>query len=294
MNELRKEIEHQLQKHGLFTKEIETDVKKITEPVSKEHISKSKNKEEKALSEKQVSVSVDFQNLPPKWQEYLRQREQNFENTFNELKERINSYLWIDEIFAHHQSRLKNAGIQKVRDWLEGLVKIDEAMSSHPIETIQALAQIYGVKDKISPLKDDKLNTEFVSRLSKLEQNYHDLILYLQDQQKQRIVDMLHMFGGQTDEDGKPLHPHFDEVEQIVFNLLNSGAVKDVSEAYKQALWLHPTLRTKLIDKTISIQTTEAQKAKKAGFTIKGKSKAPERELTLREEIEKNMAAILG
>ena len=102
------------------------------------------------------------------------------------------------------------------------------------------------------------------------------------------------MFGGQTDEDGKPLHPHFDEVEQIVFNLLNSGAVKDVSEAYKQALWLHPTLRTKLIDKTISIQTTEAQKAKKAGFTLKGKSKAPERELTLREEIEKNMAAILG
>ena len=134
MNELRKEIEHQLQKHGLFTKEIETDVKKITEPVSKEHISKSKNKEEKALSEKQVSVSVDFQNLPPKWQEYLRQREQNFENTFNELKERINSYLWIDEIFAHHQSRLKNAGIQKVRDFI----------SKTPLKLVGQLTKLSG------------------------------------------------------------------------------------------------------------------------------------------------------
>lgn len=115
----------------------------------------------------------------------------------------------------------------------------------------------------------------------------------MQYEQYQRLVDVVTMFGNQTDVNGRPLHPYFEEVKQQVFNLLQNGMAQDVSQAYEQALWTHPAVREELIKQKISSSAAEAQKAKQASFAPKGKAEAPAKELTLREEIAKNMAAFM-
>ena len=95
------------------------------------------------------------------------------------------------------------------------------------------------------------------------------------------------------------------EYQNIYFNLegekaynaakeageIDSDALK--AEAYEKALWLNPEVRNELISKTINTKAADAQKAKDAAFLPKGKAKEPQKELTLREEIAKNMAAFL-
>lgn len=235
----------------------------------------------------------DFKNLSPKWQEFLNQREQEYENNLNEIINKLQGYQWVDDIFKANEPRLCHAGISKVKDWLEGLAFVDAAMNEKPEETLRALAVVYGVDDAFCP-SDGNVSKDMISRLCRLERSYHQLTSYLQQQRYQKLVEAVNMFGGQTDREGRPLHPYFNDVLPQIFELLQSGAVADVDSAYNKALWLHPHIRQELISQIINSRAAEAEKAKKAAFSPKGKAKAPQRELTLREELEKNMAAFMS
>ncbi|MBO6281502.1 MAG: hypothetical protein J6N49_03105 [Alphaproteobacteria bacterium] len=301
MNDLRKEIEHQFKAHGLLTEDkadviIPEEGDNVVTVV--EENADTENPTEtvaiiiapKGYTEK---FADDFKNLPQEWQVFLSEREASTDAKLNDYAEKLQNYQSLDELFEQNKQRLKNLGIEKMQDWLTGLAWLDKQIEEHPAKTLQAIAAIYGVKAEFPQIRNKQPEPEVVARLCQLEHQYRDLTSYLQNQDKQRLADLIRMFGRQTDQSGNLLHPYFDEVKQQVFALLNSGAAADIEQAYENALWLNPSTRARLVQKTINAQTAEAEKAKKAAFAPKGKAEKTERPLTLREEIAKNMAALM-
>ena len=184
-------------------------------------------------------------------------------------------------------------GFQNLKEWLDGLVWIDEKMHKNPAETLNAIAQVFGVSSKFGGTSSDNVSEKILTRLMNLDASFHNLESYLQQKQNDDFIKQIQAFGGQKDEKGELLHPYFDLVYQSMKSLLQNGLVASLEDAYKQAIWLNADIRKELIAQKINSEAEEAQKAQKAAFSPKGKAKAPERPLTLREEIEKNMAAFM-
>lgn len=67
-----------------------------------------------------------------------------------------------------------------------------------------------------------------------------------------------------------PKHPYFQDVKVHMGQLLQTGAAKDLNEAYDQAIWANPTIRAQLM----SAQAEEAKKAQAAEVERANKARA--------------------
>jgi hypothetical protein len=101
-------------------------------------------------------------------------------------------------------------------------------------------------------------------------------------------------FINAKDENGNLKHAYFDDVKEEMAKLFNAGLATNFEDAYNRAIWSVESVRNKIIaDKTkteLANKVTEANKSKTAGFEPSSKNDATPKELSLREEIEKNLA----
>lgn len=299
MNDLRKELERQFEAHGLFDDQAENEVsdnpKGKAEQAETSQASQNEEDVIKALlapSSYRENFASDFKNLPHEWQVFLIEHENENNEKYQKALDCLQEYRLLEAQYDAERLRLQQQGVQKIREWLDGLIWIDKEMARRPEQTLRAMAKVYGVnlggdKDKST------VSAETMARLNYLEQGLQGITHYLSELQNQKIAESLQMFGRQTDPDGNLLHPYFEAVQKQMCDFLESGMVQSVEDAYEYALWLNPQIRSELVEKQISSQAAEAQKAQKAAFAPKGKTEAPERPLTLREELEKNMAAFM-
>ena len=299
MNDLRKELERQFEAHGLFDDRAENEVsdnpKGKAEQAETSQASQNEEDVIKALlapPSYRENFASDFKNLPHEWQVFLIEHENENNEKYQKALDGLQEYRLLEAQYEAERLRLQQQGVQKIREWLDGLIWIDKEMARRPEQTLRAMAKVYGVN-----LGSDKgksaVSAETMARLNYLEQGLQGITHYLSELQNRKIVESLQMFGRQTDPDGNLLHPYFEAVQKQMHDLLESGMVQSVEDAYECALWLNPQIRSELVEKQISSKAAEAQKAQKAAFAPKGKSEAPERPLTLREELEKNMAAFM-
>ncbi|MBQ8481964.1 MAG: hypothetical protein IJ532_05470 [Alphaproteobacteria bacterium] len=300
MNDLRKEIERQFKAHGLLEDQAENKSSDdFSEAVSQGEASAPQVEEtavvQALLAPKsyQEKFASDFKNLPQEWQVFLIEHENKNNEKYQQALNSLQDYKLLEAQYEANRLRLQGQGVEKIRDWLFGLIWIDGEMARRPEQTLRAVAKVYGVNLENGKRKQSEVSDETVARLNHLEQNFREITSYLNELQKQKMLDNLQMFGRQTDEDGNLLHPYFEAVKNQAWAFLANGTAQSPDEAYENALWLNPQVRSELIEKQISSRAAEAQKAHKAAFSPKGKSEAPERPLTLREELEKNMAAFL-
>ena len=280
MSELREEIERQFKAHGLLSDAENTETKAETtteNPVV-------------APPEYPQEFASDFKNLPEKWQVFLCEREIENKNKIAECSAKSDAYGVLEALFGSRSGRLKEKGVDTVTQWLQGLAWLDEAMDENPAATLCAVASVYGVDLRAAGQRQAAIPPAIIARVCKLERDYHDLTSYLRETQNRNFLNALNAFGRQTDREGNLLHPYFEQVKHEVCELCQKGADSDFEAAYAKALWLNPSVRKELIDKQISSEAEAAQKAKEAVFAVKGKAEKPERALTLRETIAKNMA----
>ena len=287
MSELRDEIERNFRAYGLLDDETKEG------SATAEETAASAPEEVLPPQDYAQPFAEDFKNLSPAWQNYLLQREAYRNEQDKYLSGLLSEYDVLRQLFQAESLRLRADGINKMIDWFAGLAEIDRQLHNSPVETIMALAKVYGVELGSLSTADPQLTAEVSKRLRRLEDNYHDLTNHLEELQIQKLADVIRIFGQEKDARGNIIHPYFDEVKDQIFDLLNVGLAEDVLEAYNKALWLNPHIREELIKQKINSQAADAKKAQKAAFGPKGKAEAPERELTLREEIAKNMAALM-
>ncbi|MBR1601020.1 MAG: hypothetical protein IJ677_05510 [Alphaproteobacteria bacterium] len=300
MNDLRKELERQFKEHGLMDDHAVNEVSDSFPETVSQSASSAPQVEETTVVQAllapesyQEKFASDFKNLPQEWQVFLIEHENKNNEKYQQAVNGLQDYRLLEAQYENNRLRLQEQGIKKIQDWLSGLIWIDSEMARRPEQTLSAIAKVYGVKLEDDKHKRENVSDEMITRLNHLEQNFHEITSYLNGLQSQKMFDSLQMFGRQTDRDGNLLHPYFDAVQNQALELLLSGAARSPEEAYENALWLNPQVRSELIEQQISSRAAEAQKAHKAAFSPKGKSEAPEKPLTLREELEKNMAAFL-
>ena len=287
MSKLREEIERRLAQTDLFKEKSKAD--DATENASAAPENEAPVEEVHAPYD-DVKFAADFVNLSPEWQSFLQAREAEVNRVLAACADRLSKYAAVERLYQAHCARTHQQGAQKLEEWLSGIKQIDASLQVNPMETLCAIALCYGIALRSKTPINGALTREIVGRLCELERSYFGLKDAMQQQHAQRLADTVKLFGSQKNADGEPAHPYFEAVRQQIFELLNSGAAHDVAEAYEQALWLNPLVREELIKQKINKRAVEAERAKQASFTPKGKAQAPEKKLTLREEIEKNMA----
>lgn len=234
-----------------------------------------------------------FKTLSPEWRKYLHERESDVEKGFSRLNNQLGSYKFLNDAFTQRQQRLSGYGINKQQDWIEQLIKVEDALENDPAATIKALAEAYGTDTAGTAPAD---NPQYLGKIKQLEQNISSLQQYVNQSQQQQAQKAFESFIGAKDENGASRHPYFEEVREGMSALLSQGGAKDLEEAYEKAVWLNPEVREKVIAQRaqaeLQSKAAEAQKAKAAAFSPKGKAVPEQGNLSLREELEKGFEAL--
>ena len=81
---------------------------------------------------------------------------------------------------------------------------------------------------------------------------------------QQQITSAIEAFKTEADDQGNLTHPHFDKVKPIMGGLINANPQLTLSEAYDQAVFADPTIRTDLLAQREQAAKEEAEKAARA------------------------------
>lgn len=221
-----------------------------------------------------------FNELSPKWQKYLSEREKEYEQGLSRTR---NNYNWVDKYFNDRKESLTAQGYKGSQDYFETLVGIADSLDKDPAATIQRLQSIYGVANE---------NNTLQRQLMEQSQAINQLQGYLQSKENERVKSEYDSFLNAKDEAGNPLHGYFEDVKDEMQTLLKAGLAKNFEDAYNQAIWRVESVRNKLLDdrakEALSAKTTQAKVAKTAAFDPSSKKEGSAKPLSLREEIERN------
>lgn len=167
------------------------------------------------------------------------------------------------EAVKPYQSMLMGADpVQAV----ERLFKAQAYLNSNPEEGLKWLASQFGLQklfEKPDPkaAEEDRYADPEVKRLKQELQATKDQEAQRQRQaearQKQEQWATIQQFKAETGEDGKPLHPHFDELQGEIAFYLQTGKATDLQTAYEKA----EKQRPEFVEAEIQRRVKEAQAA---------------------------------
>lgn len=227
-----------------------------------------------------------FKTLSPEWRKYLIDREKQVERGFSEQGNKLSSYKWADDVFSTRQERLGQMGFTKAQEYIEHLTAIDDALAKDPVGTLRALSEAYGVDIN----NNDQISNSFAKRIAEMEQSLANQQAYIRQQQTQTANQAFEDFTNAKDDAGNLKHPHWEEVRSDMANLIQKGICTTLEDAYERAIWSNKDVREKMIaaqaKAELDSKVAAADKAKEVAFSPKSKQTAPERDLSLREELE--------
>lgn len=226
-----------------------------------------------------------FNQLPTEWQKYLATREKEVEQGLSKAR---NQYSWVDKVYNDRREALAAQGYNSAQDYINDLVLISDALAKDPTATLEALRSNYGIE------ASGQENNALQRQLMALQQTVNQQQSYLNAQRQESIMNALNAFMNAKDESGNAKHIYFDDVRDEMVALLKSGLAKDYEDAYNQAVWRVESVRNKMIaaqaKAELEQKTATAQKAKTAAFEPTSKTEGTPKKLSLREELERNMA----
>lgn len=227
-----------------------------------------------------------FKTLSPEWRKYLIDREKQVERGFSEQGNKLSSYKWADDAFSTRQERLGQMGFTKAQEYIEHLTAIDDALAKDPVGTLRALSEAYGVDVN----NNDQISNSFAKRIAEMEQSLANQQAYIRQQQTQTANQAFEDFTNAKDDAGNLKHPHWEDVRSDMANLIQKGICTTLEDAYERAIWSNKDVREKMIaaqaKAELDSKVAAADKAKEVAFSPKSKQTAPERDLSLREELE--------
>lgn len=198
-------------------------------------------------------------------QEYILRRENESSKAIQERAERANAWKPVEEALAPLSQRLAAEGVQPAQ-FLSRLVQAHNFLEADPTKAIAWLAQQYGVK---APTGDQKAEAdEFADpEIAALRREIADLKARENERHQQQIRGeqsrnerLIREFAEKNE--------HFETVRGLMAGLMQSGAAKDLQDAYDQAVWAHPETRKAMAEKQeaekLKMAQVRAAKAQKA------------------------------
>ena len=281
MSEIREELEKNLASAEMQSKGTNANEE---QPVNQETAVTDEWMDAPKAYKKEFQDS--FKTLSPEWRQYLIEREKQSERGFSDMGNKLNDLKWVDNLYNTRAERLKANGYSKAQDYIEQLAQIEDALSADPQSTLQALAEAYGVK-----FNDNTALSSLQRQVNDVQQLVAAQRQYIQQQQQETGNRLVNEFVNAKDEAGNPKHPYFNDVREVMTDLIRKGAANDLDTAYNMAIWTNGDIREKLIQaekaKELATKVDKAQKAKDAGFNPTSKTVPPAKEETLRDSLER-------
>lgn len=177
-------------------------------------------------------------------------------------------YGQLHDVVEPHRARFAMLG-QTPQQAIGGLLTVWEALQGDPSGTLQWLAQQYGVNlgkpaaaqaatapgqahEQAEPEYVDpaikQLRDAFEARFKAQEERYQTLQNQWQSSQQLAETQRRTSLSAEVQAfRSDPAHPHYDIVEETMASLIKAGRATGLTDAYDQAVWLHPELREELI-----------------------------------------------
>ncbi|MBL4752019.1 MAG: hypothetical protein JKY52_00250 [Flavobacteriales bacterium] len=257
-------------------------------------VSESWSKEDRAV----------FDGMEPDAQQILLQQSRNLQKGFTRKSMKraddLKSYEDIASLYSGMEVQLNQAGLNPVTA-TQRLVGAQQALMQNPEAGLRQLMQEYGggdLKGIVTRMATDlgitaaaeEGQAEYMSdteralqqRVTAMEQSQIQRAQETQTQQVNALQNQVNLFEGATDDQGNKLHPHFNEVQNVIVSLINGDPSLNLDAAYAKAVLTIP----KHFDSLVNDRVTAAQKtadakrkqkvaqSKDAGFNVNS-NKAP-------------------
>lgn len=230
-----------------------------------------------------------FGELASDWQMYLLEQEKNIQNQFSKLSSDSLAKKWIDELYESKKEVLASQNISSAKEWIHSLADVEKIMEENPILGLNQIAHAYGLSQVdthsvFQPLGANSyqenaagtlMHPALAQQMAVLKNEIQEVNSFLQEQKKQTLHQRLDQILQAKDETGNAKYPYYETVRQEIVDSLKCGRATDIDEAYEKAVWQDKSVREKLIqekmNKEISQKAKEANRAKTASFSPKGK-----------------------
>jgi hypothetical protein len=218
-----------------------------------------------------------FAELPPDWQAEITRRENDAAKVLAAQDEERLLGKKIHEMSVPYLPtiRAEGATVEKAfQDYLQTAHVLRSGTPQQKQMALRLVAQQFNV-DLGTPPPQGQTNPQFDALTSKIAQ----LEGQLQGFTQQRQFEEQHSLQSQIEDfSTKPGHEHFDRVRVHMGVLLENGIAKDLEDAYNQAVYADPEIRSTLLAAQQQTQTgqrltelnAKADRAKSAAVSVTG------------------------
>lgn len=231
-------------------------------------------------------LAETWKTLPENVRQQIHKREQDMHNGIRQYRDAAGFGQQMAQEMLPYQQIMREKGVTPqgvVRDIMKSLHTMVTGSEESKAQTFLQLAQSYGINlDTVMSL-GQRSPSQAAPDLAPVLQRVQQIETRISQADQQRAE-------AERAEDDRavnaflndPKNEHAQTVRQQMSSLLLSGQAKDLADAYSQAIWLHPEVRAKLLEK----QETErrkkeaeeaaaARKAAAANVTRRGTPPAP-------------------
>ena len=290
-------------------KKVENEIKPVEKPVSKAKEVQPKKEDIKTEEDPfpqswKKDFSKHWSSIPPDLKKYIREHEEQTRQamvrqdedrlTGKSLKEIINPYL--PEIQAQGLTIQQAFQAMLQQNWV-----LRHGTAEEKKNLLLAAAKMYGI-DIIEPTNTpnwvDPQVQALQQQLAEMRNWQQQQVWSAQQQEKASIDSQLAAFAS------APGHEHFQQVAPRMGALLMNNQAKDLEDAYQQAIWADPELRSTLLAqqqaeaeaKRAAEAKAKATAARNASGSVRGSSSGlgtapPAPKGSLREELRAALAA---
>lgn len=228
-----------------------------------------------------VAAKAAFDKLPEPVQAAVAKREEEISNGFAKLAE----YKGLDEYVSMARENGKalpevlkayiNAENMLQADPINAIAYLARQYKAHPVQLIAGIARSYGIDlrqlasqpqgapNQPGAVQPPGFDPRLMSHFQALESRQRTLEETLRQQETLREQAEQESVNGEIGQfAAKPENKYFDNVRETMGQLINTGAAKDLPDAYEKACWAHPEIRQLFINE--QIEKSKAQLAAEA------------------------------
>jgi hypothetical protein len=252
-----------------------------------------------------AEAKAEFGNLPKVIQNEVLRREADIHKGLTRDSEERAFAKQMREVVTPYMPIITAEGgnpVAAVQNLLNTAYLLRTASPAEKGRMIQQLAQQYGAEMPApgeQPYVDPQVQA-LQSRVAQMDQWIQQSQISQQQQQEMALQSQIQAFASD------PANQHFEQVKAHMASLLSNGLAADLKDAYQQAIWANPDVRSSLLaeqtrtaeEKRMADMKARADKARSAAVSVRGSpgtavpTAAVER--SLREELAAQFAAVSG
>lgn len=253
-----------------------------------------------------AAAQAEFANASPVIKAEIARREADIHKEFTKQDGERQLGRQFRQIAEPYAAMIQAEGgnpVNAFKGYLETTRILRQGDPATKVQLVKQLCQQFGVNleavtnpdaPKIDPMVQNLHN-----ELQQLKAERQQLAYQAQNQEQSKLQSQIEAFGAD------PANVHFEAVKPAMAALLSGGQAATLQEAYDQALWVRPDIRSGLLDQQIAAREAKrvadakakADAARRASGSVIGSpglgaSIDPQAgKRTLREELEANMAS---